>query len=198
MLKAVNEHLAKVPLFGLGHGPLGDGDVLVTSILTQSGAELDLATRDLKYCLYYDNGVLRKAVALEAEMTGLFRDPAKFQHFGDHAGTWSKEEASRAAEALIHAKGIDLGAAGAVRGPVVRPETFDLPTPEGVVKPVTAFYTVRWIDHDGDDVLEIRFRRTESGTWEPTQWFDNTRKTTDIESTSYTNLYRRFFVREKP
>src|ERR1019366_10537498 len=128
MLRAANDHLAKVPLFGLTNGSLRDEDVLVTSLLTQAGAEFDLATRDLKHCLYYDNGVLRKAVALEAEMTGLFRDPAKFEHFGDHAGPWSKEEAKRAAEALVRAKGIDLRAAGAVRGPLVRPETFNLQT----------------------------------------------------------------------
>src|SRR3954452_24323656 len=63
MLRVCNDHLSKVPLFGLKRGSLRPEDVVVTSYLTLNGAEFDLATTDRKHSIYYQRGVLVKAVA---------------------------------------------------------------------------------------------------------------------------------------
>ena len=195
MLKTANDHLSKVPLFGL-KGPLRAGDVEVVAHLTGTGAEFYLTTVDHRYSFIYLRGVLTKAVAWDAEMTGLFRDPSKLAHFRDHAGDWSQEAAKLAAEELVLAKGMNIQQMGGRPKPIVQPEIFELPTPNGSVKSVTVFYTVRWPDAriQNSDVLEIRFRRTDSGRWEPTLWFEASIRTGDPETTNVTNLYQRFFA----
>jgi hypothetical protein len=75
----------------------------------------------------------------------------------------------------------------------VREETFNVTEANGEVKPVTIFYTVEWLDRDGDQVIEIRLRRTKEGQWLPTEWFNASTLTTDKESTNFTNLFERFF-----
>jgi hypothetical protein len=190
ILAAVNEHLSKVPLFGLQKKSLSAEDVLVFTFLTLDGADIDLATKDLKHVFYYSHGGLTDAIALGAEMTGIFRDPVIFEHLGDNAGPWTKGEAAKAAKALVRAKGLDLRGS---RGPFVRPDTFDLPMADGSIKPVTVFYTVNWLTGDDTDVY-VRFRRTASGAWDPTKWFDLSSTGSDKGATSYANLYARFFL----
>jgi hypothetical protein len=146
--------------------------------------------------MYYENGVLCKAQAVNAEMTGMFRDPNKVGRLEENTGVWSKDEAKRAADDLVRAKGMNLGDLGATRGPVAKAETFRFPAPSGSTKTITPFYTVTWYGRDDMCILEVRFRRTADGSWEPTYWFDNSRKTADTESINYSNLYRRFFGRD--
>ena len=195
MLKTANDHLAKVPLFGL-KGPLRADEVEVETHLTGTGAEFYLTTVDHRYSFIYLRGVLTKAVAWDAEMTGLFRDPSGLARLGDHAGEWSKEAAKLAAEELVLAKGMNIQEMGGRPKPIVQPETFELPTTNGSVKSVTVFYTVRWPDArlQNSDALEIRFRRTDSGKWEPTLWFEASTRMGDPETTNVTNLYQRFFA----
>lgn len=68
--------------------------------------------------------------------------------------------------------------------------------PDGSVKPITVFYTVRWphVRIPDADLLEIRFRRATSGQWEPTLWFEASNRAGDSESTNFTDLYQRFFA----
>jgi hypothetical protein len=196
MLKVANEHLSKAPLYGLEKTPLKESDVIVKSFLSLNGAEFELTTKDLAHSMYYENGVLCKAQAVKAEMTGMFRDPSKVGRLEENTGVWSEDEAKRAAEQLVRAKGMNLRDLGATRGPVARAETFKFPTPTGSTKTITPFYTVTWYGRDDMCILEVRFRRTAVGSWETTYWFDNSRKTIDTESTSSTHLYKRFFDNE--
>ena len=110
-------------LFGL-KAPLGPEDVTLVTYLTGVGAEFYLTTVDGQHSFIYLGGVLTKVVNWEAEMTGLFRDPAKLGHFGDNTAPWSKKEAERAAEALVRAKGMNIQQMSGKPKPVVQPETF--------------------------------------------------------------------------
>ena len=194
MLRAANDFLSKVPLYGL-KGPLLPGKVAIRTLLTTMGAEIDLATQDGKYAIYYDHGMVAKAVAFDGEMTEIFRRPSVYEHLSDNVGSWSPEEARRAAEAIIAAKGIDIRAMGGKPKAIVKPETFKLPTADGLVKRTTVFYTVRWMmaDVDDCDVLEIRFRRAAAGDWEITEWSQAPVGPREMESTDFGALYSRFF-----
>jgi hypothetical protein len=194
MVAAVNAHLRQVPLFGMDRGPLKEEDVVVQTDLNQTGVHFALSTKDGKFTFDYEHGVLNLARAVDADMTGMFRDPSKIQHFADNSGKWTTDEAKRAADALVRAKGIDLKAEGAARGPIVKPESFNLQMPDGTKSNVIAFYSVGWVTSEDISVVDVRFRRSASGNWEPTEWFDNTTKTSDTESTAFKALYERFFL----
>jgi hypothetical protein len=195
MLQLANDHLSKVPLYGL-KGPLRAEDVSVQSRLTTAGAEMYLKTLDGRHEISFFRGVVNKAVAWDVEMTEIFRNPSVFEHLRDHTGPWSVAEARKAAEALVKAKGLDIKRMDGRATPVVRPDTFNLEMPDGSVKPVTVFYTVRWLDAEVDDAdaVEIRFRRTVAGDWAVTQWFQAPAGGSESEATDFGKLYNRFFA----
>jgi hypothetical protein len=195
MLRVANKHLSSVPLFGL-KGPLRAEEVTIQTYLEATGVRIDLSTLDGQYAILYARGVIDKAVAWKAEMTGLFRDPSKLEHFRDNVGPWSKAEARSAAEALLKSKGLDIRQLGGRPTPLVRADTFNLLMPDGLVKPVTVFYTVHWVDRDVADldVVEIRFRRTATGEWAVTEWFRVPAGPSEAEPTDFASTYERFFA----
>lgn len=189
MLGQVNAHLARVPVYGLT-SPLAESNSIVNTFLTPEGAELWLHTKDLKHRFRYEHGVMLEALATEADITGIGHDPGKIEHFADNSGPWSKDEAAKAAENLLKRSGLNPSELGIKSAPSIRPETLKLP---GTQKEITPFYTATWLGKQGEAILEIRFRRTAAGTWEPTYWFNTWRPAKEPETMSYSNLSSRFF-----
>lgn len=81
MLRIASDHLSRVPLSAY-RDPFG----LSTFTSRAALADFYLETLDRRHAIFFFQGVVNKAMALNVEMAEVFRKPSVFEHLGDNTG----------------------------------------------------------------------------------------------------------------